>query len=161
MDFEDLYHRHNSDLRAVAGKRVKHTDIDDVVSTSWMNAWKFQASYRSEVPVRDWLRKIVINECKMYWRAKSSAGRNVAVTCELETMPLSALPVDRITAERRLSAVERLEIAMAHIAPKDRTIFLMRFELGMEVPEISAKTSIRATALKTKLYRAQKRAVQA
>lgn len=69
-DFEALVRAHHSALLGVAHGYVGANDADEVVQLAWIKAHKALPGYEGRARLRTWLTSIVINEARMWLRAK-------------------------------------------------------------------------------------------
>lgn len=62
--FEELVHRHHSQLRRLAFLTSRHhEDADDAVQDALLSAHRTAASFRHDSAVSSWLYRIVVNAC--------------------------------------------------------------------------------------------------
>jgi len=81
-DFEALVRTHHRTLIGVAHGYVGADDADEVVQLAWIKAHRALSGYRAESKIGTWLTSIVINEAKMWLRAKKRRAAHETVVGE-------------------------------------------------------------------------------
>ncbi|MGO4291180.1 sigma factor [Chitinophaga sp. RAB17] len=62
--FEQLMRRHNTSLFRLGMSILNNdADVEDVMQTTYINAYQHLASFRQESAFGTWLKRILINEC--------------------------------------------------------------------------------------------------
>jgi RNA polymerase sigma-70 factor (ECF subfamily) len=160
-DIEQLVHRYRARLLRFVVFSIGDQDLaESIVQDSFMRAYNARATFRRECSVHTWLNRIALNLIRDSQRTKKfrfwSGVRKTAMEI---TEVASTLPSGAGTPEKNLLMRERIAQvaeAMQELSFNQRTVFLMRFQEGMGIKEISLATDISANTVKTHLYRAIK-----
>jgi RNA polymerase sigma-70 factor (ECF subfamily) len=160
-DIEQLVHRYRARLLRFVVFSIGDQDLaESIVQDCFLRAYNARATFRGECSVHTWLNRIALNLIRDQQRTKKfrfwSAFRKTALEI---TEIASALPSGAGTPEKNLLVRERAALlaeALEELSCNQRTIFLMRFQEGMAVKEISSATDISVNTVKTHLYRAIK-----
>ncbi len=147
-------------LRFVAASAGDQDLAETVVQDCFMKAYHARESFRGECSVHTWLTGIALNLLRdrqrtkrfQFWRRSEKTSIDVAAIA-------SVLPDRQSSPETRMIARERaVEIAefLETLSFNQRTIFVMRFQEEMEMPEIAAAMGMSLATTKTHLHRAVK-----
>jgi RNA polymerase sigma-70 factor, ECF subfamily len=147
-------------LRFVAFSIGDQDLAESIVQDCFMKAYNARASFRGECNVQTWLNRIAMNMIRdhlrtqkfRFWRSFRKTALDVAEIAS--TVPSGAnTPEKNLLMQERAAQVAK---ALAEISLNQRTIFLMRFQEGMELQEIALATDISVNTVKTHLQRAVK-----
>lgn len=132
-------------LQAFCQKLVGDSDQgDDLVQDALYDAWKGFGCLRDDAAFKSWLYRVVINRYRTNRRRLKKRPDS--------TVPLTGDVVD--AEELRMRMVrERLDIAMACLSGKDRTLVTLRELEGWPYSELAALLGRREGALRTRLVR--------
>jgi RNA polymerase sigma-70 factor, ECF subfamily len=147
--FERLFAAHYGDLMRFATRRVGADAAGDVVSSTFLIAWRRFA----DVPAgqsRAWLygtaRRVIANELRGRER-RDRLGRRVAAHAEVAAED-HARPV---TEQLRVRAV------LGELAPGDQELLRLTEWDGLDVDEVAAVLGCSPAAVKVRLHRARRR----
>jgi RNA polymerase sigma-70 factor, ECF subfamily len=125
-----------------------------------MKAYNARERFRGECSIQTWLNRIAVNMILDHQRTqKFRFWRSFRKTALDITEIASTLPSKARTAEKSLLMQERVaQVAKAleSLSFNQRTIFLMHFQEGMNIPEISSAIDMSVNTVKTHLHRAVK-----
>jgi RNA polymerase sigma-70 factor, ECF subfamily len=160
-DIEQLVHRYRARLLRFVAFSIGEQDLaESIVQDCFMKAYNARATFRGECTVHTWLHRIALNLIRDNQRTKKfrfwSSFRKTALDI---TEIGSTLPSAAGTPEKNLLMRERVAQvaeALKELSFNQRTVFLMRFQEGMGIKEISLATDISANTVKTHLHRAIK-----
>ena len=121
----------------------------DAVAEGLVRAYRHLASCRDPARFRTWLYRIVANRCKSHL-----ARRPVGDVSLDEAPPIAAKELTDARFERT-DQLERLERALAMLAPEKREAFVLKHLDGMSYEEMSVVTGERIPTLKMRVHRAR------
>jgi RNA polymerase sigma-70 factor (ECF subfamily) len=160
-DIDQLVHRYGARLLRFVAFSIGDQDLaQSIVQDCFMKAYNARENFRGDCSVQTWLNRIALNmildqqrtQKFRFWRA----FRKTAVDI---TEIASILPSEASTPEKDLLRQERaaqVAKALESLSFNQRTIFLMHFQEGMTIPEISSAIDMSVNTVKTHLHRAVK-----
>ena len=144
-----------------------HDAAESLTQECFLRAYKKRHSYRAEAGVYTWLVRIALNLAAdhrrnrrvSFWQrlfAHSAAGNTMA------TGPEPSEAIDRVAdsrtgVEQALIASEEVAAmwrAVAALAPRQRSVFVLRFVEEMKLQEIGQSLGLSLASVKTHLHRA-------
>jgi RNA polymerase sigma factor (sigma-70 family) len=145
--FERLYRRHVTDVYRFASAMLSNpADAEDVVQTTFLNAYRaFERGQRPDQP-RSWLIAIANNVCRQRFRQQSRRPNEVELDDDLTAAPLE---------EERVSA-EDIRRALSELAFNQRAALVMRELEGRSYAEIAAILGLSHAAVETLIFRARR-----
>jgi RNA polymerase sigma-70 factor, ECF subfamily len=160
-DIDQLVHRYRARLLRFVAFSIGDQDLaESIVQDCFLKAYNARASFRGESSVRTWLNHIALNMIRdhqrtqkfRFWRTFRRTALDIAEIAS--TMPSGAGTPERslLTRER----VAQVAKALEELSFNQRTVFLLRFQEGMEVQEISLAIGISLNTVRTHLHRAVK-----
>jgi RNA polymerase sigma-70 factor, ECF subfamily len=160
-DIELLVQRYRARLLRFVAYSTGDQDLaESIVQDCFMKAYNARATFRGECSVHTWLNRIALNLIRDNQRTKKfrfwSGFRKTAldITEIAATLPsAAATPENNLLMRERVAQVAE---ALEELSFNQRTVFLMRFQEGMGIKEISLATDISVNTVKTHLYRAIK-----
>jgi RNA polymerase sigma-70 factor, ECF subfamily len=160
-EIEQLVQRYRARLlRFVAFSTGDQDLAESIVQDCFMKAYNARASFRGECSAYTWLNRIAVNlirdnqrtqKCR-FWKSFRKSALDISEMA-------SRLPGGSGTPEKSLlmrEQVAQVAEALKALSFNQRTVFLMRFQEGMGIREISLATDISVNTVKTHLYRAIK-----
>jgi RNA polymerase sigma-70 factor (ECF subfamily) len=179
-DFELLVQAHRAELHAHCYRMLGSLcDADDALQDTLLRAWRALPAFEGRSSVRTWLYRIATNVCldAISRRRKrvlptdwgpptdpddgESAGRLPAAAW-IEPYPDEALGVADGSAgpEARYERREALELAfvaaLQYLAPRHRSVLVMRDVLGFSAKETAAALDVTVASVNNSLLRARK-----
>ena len=147
--FEQLFAAHYGDLMRYATRRVGADAASDVVSSTFMIAWRRLADVPADQS-RAWLygaaRKVIANELRGRER-RERLGRRAGVHADM-TAGDHAGPV---TEQLRIRGV------LDELAPRDQELLRLTEWDGLDIDEVAAVLGCSRAAVKVRLHRARRR----
>ena len=150
--FEELFEAHYGDLMRYATRRVGADAASDIVSSTFLVAWRRRGDLPPDAP-RPWLyavaRKVIGNELRARRRRERLDGRaRQQPDAVATTAPDHAGPV-----------TERLRVgqALAALSPRDQEVLRLTEWEGLDLTEAAAVLECTRTAAKVRLHRARRR----
>jgi RNA polymerase sigma-70 factor (ECF subfamily) len=160
-DIDQLVHRYGARLLRFVAFSIGDQDLaQSIVQDCFMKAYNARENFRGDCSVQTWLNRIALNMILDHQRTQKfrfwRAFRKTAVDI---TEIASILPSEASTPEKDLLRQERaaqVAKALESLSFNQRTIFLMHFQEGMTIPEISSAIDMAVNTVKTHLHRAVK-----
>ena len=160
-DIDQLVHRYGARLLRFVAFSIGDQDLaQSIVQDCFMKAYNARENFRGDCSVQTWLNRIALNMILDHQRTQKfrfwRAFRKTAVDI---TEIASILPSEASTPEKDLLRQERaaqVAKALESLSFNQRTIFLMHFQEGMTMPEISSAIDMSVNTVKTHLHRAVK-----
>lgn len=123
---------------------------------TFLNAWRYGASFRGECAIATWLMRIAVNLLRDHTRTEQFKfwKRAAATATDVNDMKLQH---PEQTADKSLIAQEKLAAvwkSVEELSAKQRTVFLLRFVEELELHEIATATDMPLATVKSHLYRA-------
>jgi RNA polymerase sigma-70 factor (ECF subfamily) len=160
-DIDQLVHRYGARLLRFVAFSIGDQDLaQSIVQDCFMKAYNARENFRGDCSVLTWLNRIALNMILDHQRTqKFRFWRSFRKTAVDITEIASTLPSRASTPEKDLLRQERaaqVAKALESLSFNQRTIFLMHFQEGMNVPEISSAIDMSVNTVKTHLHRAVK-----
>lgn len=134
-------------------------DAEDIVQDALLAAARFQGECTNPIP---WLRRIVLNECRMRFRARSYVrrGGDVAHVSYQDHISIASSP-DPETALVERERQMRFDDGMKRLRPCDREVLDRYVGDGLSLEEIALEAHATPQAIKSRLFRARRSLTQA
>lgn len=145
--FDRLYRRHATHVyRYAYGMLHNRADAEDVVQTTFLNA--FRALERGERPRAplNWLIKIAHNVCLQRFRTAARRPQEVELDYDV---------ADEVVDDDR-PAAEDIRRALGHLAFNQRAAIVLREIEGRSYAEIADVLGMSTTAVETLIFRARR-----
>lgn len=160
-DIDQLVHRYGARLLRFVAFSIGDQDLaQSIVQDCFMKAYNARENFRGDCSVQTWLNRIALNMILDHQRTqKFRFWRSFRKTAVDITEIASILPSEASTPEKDLLRQERaaqVAKALESLSFNQRTIFLMHFQEGMNIPEISSAIDMSVNTVKTHLHRAVK-----
>ncbi|MDT7813200.1 MAG: hypothetical protein QOJ42_3116 [Acidobacteriaceae bacterium] len=160
-DIDQLVHRYGARLLRFVAFSIGDQDLaQSIVQDCFMKAYNARENFRGDCSVQTWLNRIALNMILDHQRTqKFRFWRSFRKTAVDITEIASILPSEASTPEKDLLRQERaaqVAKALESLSFNQRTIFLMHFQEGMTIPEISSAIDMSVNTVKTHLHRAVK-----
>jgi RNA polymerase sigma-70 factor (ECF subfamily) len=160
-DIDQLVHRYGARLLRFVAFSIGDRDLaQSIVQDCFMKAYNARENFRGDCSVQTWLNRIALNMILDHQRTqKFRFWRSFRKTAVDITEIASILPSEASTPEKDLLRQERAALvakALESLSFNQRTIFLMHFQEGMNIPEISSAIDMSVNTVKTHLHRAVK-----
>jgi RNA polymerase sigma factor (sigma-70 family) len=155
---DELARHYVVQLSAVASALLESTDlVQDVVQDVVLALWEHRARFDVRTNVAGYLHRAVYNRTISVLRHERSQRRTAGSAAELDT----DLPrVARNDAEQRLEEADldaQLQVALEHVPPSPRQVFLLSWEGGLTYEEIANLLGITTRSVSKQMYRATQR----
>lgn len=139
MEFSDRVRACERRLYRIARTMLKSdADCEDAVQEALLKAWAGREGLRNEAYFETWLIRILINQCKSFWRRKERRETSLEENTGCAAMPRHGL----------------ME-ALMNIPEKHRIILELRYIEGYDVKEVALILGVPEGTAKWRLNRAR------
>jgi RNA polymerase sigma-70 factor (ECF subfamily) len=149
--FRDLFHAHVGTVHRVVRRMVgARSDVDDLVQTAFVEAFRSLPDFRGDALFSTWLTRITV-------RVTMRAGRRAHPAASIDDVaePASASPgPERVAAARE--ALTLVESLLAELRPKRRAAFVLHVLEGYSMEEVAAIVSASTSAVKVRVHDARR-----
>src|SRR3954453_2279390 len=147
--FERMYKRHVQDVyRYALAVLANDADAEDVVQTTFLNAYRSYQSGTRPKETGNWLIAIAHNVCRQRFRTAARRPREVALDPDLT-------PVADDDGGERYSR-EDIQRALSALTFPQRSALAMRELEGRSYKEIGAALEVSPSAVETLIFRARR-----
>lgn len=138
-------------------------DTEDTAQVVFTKVYFAIEGFDCRSPLLTWIYKIAINECYSHLRKRRARLAHEADTPECETFATeSRLGCSREpAADTAIAARDFLDKLLARVPEDDRVLLILKEVEGHSITELAEMTGASATAIKTKLFRARHKLVEA
>lgn len=156
--FSVLYDRYSSKVYSKCLSFVKSKEVaEDLTHDLFIQLFTKIKSFRGESKFSTWLYSFTYNFCVNYVQ-RDKYKKNEQTSDELEKSLRDVEEVDdALIFEIRAS---KLKLILEKIPPEDKIILLMKYQDDMSIKELSVLLEIGESAVKMRLNRAKKRALE-
>jgi len=139
VSLNDLYRVHAPRLFRFFARRGPHDEAGDLVQESFTRFADARSRSAGEIDRPEaYLSRIATNLVRN--RAKTALRRSLASHVPADEVPLATH--DPVALLEARDQIERLQAALAHLAPKTRTIFLAHRLDGLSYKDIATQTGL-------------------
>jgi len=150
--FRDLFHAHVGAVHRVVRRMVgARADVDDLVQTAFVEAFRSLPDFRGDALFSTWLTRIAVRVTMRAVRRRHPAM--AALDDVAEPAADSAGPEHIAAARETLAIVETL---LAELRPKRRAAFVLHVLEGYSMEEVAAILSASTTAVKVRVHDARR-----
>ena len=155
--FAHLFDRHAQAVHRYVASRVGRGDVDDVVSETFVTAFRTRARYdRAYDDARPWLLGIATNILRHHHRSEGrrlTRLRAVAHPPELESDPAENVA----SAIDNASEIERVSRALARLDDRYREVLLLAASADLTYEEIARSLGVPVGTVRSRLARGRHR----
>lgn len=156
--YTKLYEKYKSEIRLTILNIVKNEDVaDDLLSVTFVKAFKKLESYVDHISFRMWLKTIAINSSIDYIRHTKNEMLNNYVDDEESNIQIegsvTSPEYDYIIQEQYNKLLEYISC----LKYKYRQLLMLRFFDGLSYKEIAEKLAMPESSVKTELYKARQK----
>ena len=156
--FAVLMRRHNQTLfRAVHSYLHRRQDVEDVMQEAYLKAYGNLVQFEGRSSFSTWLVRIGINEALQLLRRRNTMRGHSDPVLRAEQL-LNFPDHDRSGPEQRTMTAELrqiLEVAIAHLPAKYRSVYMLREVEGMNVADTASSLGLTDANVKVRLHRAK------
>ena len=162
--FEELVHRHQQRVFAVAGGILRHReDVEDIAQQVFVKAYFSLKRFDQRAAFSTWLYKITVNECWDLLRKKKVRPLVYESDLSEEQARQFGAPDEHAAPQPdimdRLVDRERVERLLDGLDERDRSMLILKEVEGFAVEEIAEILELNANTVKVRLFRARRRIV--
>ncbi len=162
--FEEIYKNNYGRLYTLAFRMTgSREDSEDILQTSFMNAYKSFSDFRNSSSVYTWLYRIVVNTAKKYSMKQARLpvdeyAKNTNVTKQEIFDHINSFGRVEDNVIVSMTRETCLQMFMNCMPPLYRTVYTLRVMLDLSVKETARILDISESAVKVNLHRARKAA---
>ena len=145
--FEMLVEQHAAETYRLAAAIVGETDARDVAQESFVAAWQQLPRLRDAAAFGPWLRRITVNRCRNWLRARSRRVRPSSV----QTDEAAHLPDPHRDFRSAVEARMVLEPAFESLSPDQRAVLALHYSMGYSIAETADALELRVGTAKSRL----------
>jgi RNA polymerase sigma-70 factor (ECF subfamily) len=145
--FEMLVERHAAETYRLAAAIVGETDARDVAQEAFVAAWQQLPGLRDADALAAWLRRITVNRCRNWLRARSRRVRPTS----LQTDETAQLPDGRRDFRGAVEARMVLEPAFDALSVDQRAVLALHYSMGYSIAETADALELRVGTAKSRL----------
>lgn len=149
--FRIIYDTHYKLLIGVGFNLLKDEDnAKEVVQEVFYQFWKNRANFKTSVPVKNYLKRAVINRCitQLKYQARFTGDETLAHETGNSIAP------DVLMENADLKKV--IDLAMEKVPEKARIVFILKRHEGLSLKEIAEKLEISPKTVENQITRALK-----
>ena len=162
--FEELIHRHQHRVFAVAGGIVRRReDVEDIAQQVFVKAYFSLKRFDQRAAFSTWLYKITVNECWDMLRKRKV--RPLVYEADLseeqarQVISSAEKGKDEPDISERLEARQRVERLLDGLDERDQLMLILKEVEGFSIEEIAEALDLNANTVKVRLFRARRRVV--
>ena len=163
--FDELYRRHHNQLLNTIRHYINSPDdAQDILSETFLKAWRFRKSFRGDSKFSTWLTRIAINECRMFHR-KGKYVREHGFTFHSIDAPVpntegddyiyGDVAVDDLVIKGRADR-ERINKIMSGMPAIYKQVFRMYFYDQRTIAEIQKEFNLTEPTVKSRILRGRR-----
>lgn len=149
--FDDLYHRHARRVMGFFYRQLNHDEerASDLMQDTFMRAWVSRQQWKAGKEFLPWLFTIAFNICKNEYRHngyETDYQQHVLHTQDEEYTDDTEVGIDAQIFDKALLST------ISTMPPDMRTLFSLRFEEELTIPQISDIMGIPPGTVKSRLH---------
>lgn len=150
--FRDLFHGHVAGVHRVVRRIVgARSDVEDLVQTTFVEAFRSLPDFRGDALFSTWLARIAV---RVTMRAvRRGGGRPASLEVTAEPVDGGAGP-EQVAAARE--ALQRVEALLGELRPKRRAAFVLHVLEGYSMDEVAAILNASTAAVKVRVHDARR-----
>lgn len=160
--FAELFEEYRSFVFIIACRLAGNNDSEDIVTESFLKAWKALPRFQRRSSLKTWLARITRN-CALDFRRESERRKNrespaVNENGEsfLEQHP-GTVPGNPAGQAVNRETAEIIESAMTRLSEEHRTTVILREVDGLSYRDIAAATDVNAGTVMSRLFYAKRK----
>jgi RNA polymerase sigma-70 factor (ECF subfamily) len=140
--------------RVIARLTGPTADLEDLVQTTFIQAFQSFERFRGEASLKTWVTRIAVHVALHQLRAGVRRALPLELVPETHEPADPAVPADQEAASRQLA--RRLHALLDDIAPKKRVAFLLYTVGEHSIDEVAALTGASKAATKSRIWFARR-----
>jgi RNA polymerase sigma-70 factor (ECF subfamily) len=162
--FRELVERYQNKVFSIVYRILgNRQDTEDIAQTVFTKVYFAIASFDCRCSLLTWMCRIAINECYSYLRKRRVRQAFEAPAHEEQIYEdenrFGASP--QPAADRSVAARDLVQKLLARVPEEDRTLLVLKEIEGHSVGELARMTGASESAIKTKLFRARQKLIEA
>lgn len=129
-------------------------DLEDLVQTTFIQAFQSFGRYRGEASLKTWVTRIAVHTALHQLRSGVRRTVPLELVTDADEPNDTADPADQLAANRQLA--RRLHALLDRIAPKKRVAFLLYTVEDYSIEEVAALTEASKAATKSRIWFARR-----
>ena len=142
-----LVERHAAETYRLSAAIVGDADANDVAQGAFVAAWQQLPRLRDAAVFAPWLRRITVNRCKNWLRARTRRGRPTS----LDADEAARLPDARRDFRGAVEARMVLEPAFDALSVDQRAVLALHYAMGYSIAETADALDLRVGTAKSRL----------
>lgn len=134
---------------------VSHEDAEDILQETFIQVYRFAASFKGESKIYTWLYRIATNECTRHFRKNKNRMRNSVTISGKITGELS-----EVDAENSDVILYKFQQAILQLPEKQRLVFNLRYYDELSYEDIGQILNSSVNSLKTNYHYASEKIKQ-
>jgi RNA polymerase sigma-70 factor (ECF subfamily) len=157
--FRDLVERHQAKVFSLVHRILRNReDAEDIAQLVFTKVYFALQRFDCRCSLLTWICKIALNECYSHFRKRRAQKECELDALDLETMPSAdAAPA----ADSRVAMRDFVRKLMGKIPEEERLLLVLKEVEGHSIGELAQMTGSSESAIKTKLFRARHKLVEA
>lgn len=156
--------RHRRELRVHCYRMLaNYEDAQDMTQETFLRAWNKRESFKGDATLRTWLYRIATNACLDFLKKRNDRTPVPSGLVDLgsELLYLQPYPDRMLPEDPQESAVARETIELAfivavqHLPPRQRAVFILRDVLGWPAPKVAGALGQTVASVTSALQRAR------
>lgn len=124
------------------------TAAEDAVQETLVRMWRDLSKLRDPDKFQPWLNRLLMNSCADAWRLRRRRG------AEVHLLPTHDVAIPDPTYD--LPQRDTLNRAFRRLSVDHRAVIVLRYYLGMSVPDIAAAVSVPLGTAKSRIHHAER-----
>ena len=150
--FRDLFHAHVGAVHRVVRRMVgAREDVEDLVQTTFVEAFRSLPDFRGDALFSTWLTRIAI---RVTMRAVRRRHPGTSSLDEMAEQASATPGPERVTSARETLVL--VEALLAELRPKRRAAFVLHVLEGYSMEEVAAILSASTAAVKVRVHDARR-----
>jgi RNA polymerase sigma factor (sigma-70 family) len=147
--FEMLVERHATEIYRLSAAIIGEADARDLTQETFVTACSQLGHLRRADAFAPWLRRICVNRCRNWLRARTRRGRTTSL--DADALLAGTLPAGVVDFRDAADARAVLEPAFAALSPDHRALLALHYSMGFSISESADAIGIPAGTAKSRL----------
>jgi RNA polymerase sigma-70 factor, ECF subfamily len=145
--FRNFVDNHQQDIARFLWRFTKcPSELDDLVQTTFIEAYRSLKSYRGDASISFWLRTIATRVGFRYWKHAAKSPKTSLNSIDEQSSDSSVHRDD----------IQELEFLMQRLAANDRLVLMLHYAEGYSMEEVASLTKSSRAAVKMRVFRAKR-----
>lgn len=157
--FRDLVERHQGKIFSLVHRILRNReDAEDIAQLVFTKVYFAIQRFDCRCSLLTWICKIALNECYTHFRRRRAQHE-----CELDALDLEMMPAANgvPTTDSRVAMRDFVGKLMGKLPEEERLLLVLKEVEGHSIGELAEMTGSSESAIKTKLFRARHKLVEA